>query len=44
VAPIDKASVAIAILLAAIFLKETVTLKTLFGALLVIAGTIVIIF
>jgi transporter family protein len=43
VAPIDKASVVIAILLAAIFLKEVITFKTLLGASLIIAGTIVII-
>jgi transporter family protein len=43
VAPLDKASVAIAIILSVIFLKETLTIKTVLGALLVIAGTIVII-
>ena len=43
VAPVDKTSVAIAILLSAIFLHETVTLKTIFGAFLIIAGTILVI-
>lgn len=42
VAPIDKLSVAIAIILSVIFLKETLTLKTLIGAGLIIAGTIVL--
>jgi len=43
VAPLDKLSIAIAIILSAMFLKEAITLKTLLGALLIIAGTIVII-
>lgn len=43
VAPVDKLSVAIAITLSVIFLKETLTLKTALGALLIIAGTIVLI-
>jgi len=43
VAPVDKASVAIAIILSVLFLGETVTLKMLIGTVLVIAGTIVII-
>lgn len=43
VAPVDKASVAIAILLSVLFLGETVTARMLFGTLLVIAGTIIII-
>jgi bacterial/archaeal transporter family protein len=43
VAPIDKLSVAVAIGLSAIVLKESIDLKTLLGAGLVIAGTIVLI-
>jgi transporter family protein len=43
VAPVDKASVAIAIILSVIFLHEAVTVKMIIGAALVIAGTIVII-
>jgi bacterial/archaeal transporter family protein len=43
VAPVDKASVAIAIILSMIFLHETVTIKAVLGAILIIAGTIVII-
>jgi transporter family protein len=44
VAPVDKLSVALAIILAVIFLKEPVTLKSASGALLIIAGTLVLIF
>ena len=43
VAPIDKASVAIAIILSVIFLGETLTLKMALGAGLIIAGTITLI-
>jgi transporter family protein len=43
VASLDKMSVAIAIILAAIFLGETLTLKTAIGACLIIFGTIVLI-
>ncbi|MGE7776495.1 EamA family transporter [Chitinophaga sp. NPDC101104] len=43
VAPIDKLSVAVAIGLSVIFLNETVDWKTLVGAGLIIAGTIVLI-
>ena len=43
VAPVDKASVAIAIILSIIFLGETLTLKMAIGALMIIAGTIVLI-
>ncbi|WP_341840292.1 EamA family transporter [Chitinophaga caseinilytica] len=43
VAPIDKLSVAVAIGLSVIFLNETVDWKTLAGAGLIIAGTIVLI-
>ncbi len=44
VAPIDKLSVAFVIILAAIFLKETLTLKTAIGAGLIIGGSLVLIF
>lgn len=43
VAPIDKLSVAIAIILAAVFLGETLTLKTIVGACLIIGGSLVLI-
>lgn len=43
VAPIDKLSVALTIVLAVIFLKETLTLKAAIGAVLIIAGTVVLI-
>ncbi|MDE1193559.1 MAG: EamA family transporter [Arachidicoccus sp.] len=44
VAPVDKLSVALAIILSVLFLGETLALKTAIGALLIIAGTIVLIF
>lgn len=44
VAPVDKMSVAIAIILAVIFLGEPLTAKTAVGALLIIGGTLVLIF
>jgi bacterial/archaeal transporter family protein len=44
VAPVDKSSVAIAILLSVLFLGETLTWKTTLGALMIIAGTLVLIF
>jgi transporter family protein len=44
VAPVDKMSVAIAIILSVIFLGEPLTLKTAAGALLIIGGTLVLIF
>ncbi|MDB4926868.1 EamA family transporter [Mucilaginibacter sp.] len=44
VAPVDKLSVALAIVLAAVFLGETLTLKTTIAALLIIGGTFVLIF
>ncbi len=44
VAPVDKMSVAIAIILAVVFLGEPLTLKTAIGALLIIGGTLVLIF
>lgn len=43
VAPVDKLSIALTILLSFVILKETVDLKTLIGALLIICGTIVVI-
>jgi len=43
VAPVDKLSVALTIVLSVIILGEALTLKTAIGALLIIAGTIVLI-
>lgn len=43
VAPVDKLSVALTIVLAAVFLKEVLTVKIIIGALLIIVGTIVLI-
>jgi transporter family protein len=43
VAPVDKLSVALAILLSVIFLGEALTWKTAFGAGLIIGGTVVLI-
>jgi len=43
VAPVDKMSVAISIILAVVFLGEALTLKSVIGALLIIGGTIVLI-
>lgn len=43
VAPVDKLSVALTILLSVIFLGEALTVKTTIGALLIVAGTIVLI-
>jgi len=44
VAPVDKLSVALAIVLAAVFLGEAITLKTGIAAALIITGTMVLIF
>src|ERR1700755_872049 len=44
VAPVDKLSVALAIILAVVFLKEPLPLKSASGAALIIAGTLVLIF
>jgi transporter family protein len=44
VAPVDKLSVALTIILAVVFLGEPLSLKTAAGALLIIAGTLVLIF
>lgn len=43
VAPVDKLSVALAIVLSVIFLKETFTLTSAIGAGLIIAGTLVLV-
>ena len=43
VAPVDKLSVAIAIVLSVVFLGEVLTLKAVIGAALIIIGTIVLI-
>jgi transporter family protein len=43
VAPIDKLSVALTIVLAVIFLKETFSVREGIGAALIVAGTIVLI-
>ena len=44
VAPVDKLSVAIAIVLAAVFLGEPLTFKTISAAVLIMAGTFILIF
>ena len=44
VAAVDKLSAAIAILLAVFFLKETMTLQSAIGAMLIIGGTVLLIF
>jgi transporter family protein len=44
VAPVDKLSVAIAIVLAALFLGEPMTVKTTIAALMIVGGTIILIF
>lgn len=43
VAPIDKLSMVLTIALALIFLGETLSIKTAIGALLIVAGTVVLI-
>lgn len=43
VAPIDKLSVVITVVLAAIFLHEELTVKTVIGCLLIAAGTLVMV-
>lgn len=43
VAPVDKLSVALTIILSVLFLGETLTVKTAIGAILIIAGTAVMI-
>ena len=44
VTPVDKLSVAITIILSVVFLGEAITIKTFIGAILIIAGTFVLIF
>ena len=44
VAPVDKLSVALTIVLSVLFLGESLSLKTAIGALLIVIGTIVLIF
>ena len=44
VAPVDKLSVALTIFLSVIFLGESLTIKTVIGALQIIAGTVMLIF
>jgi transporter family protein len=44
VAPIDKLSVALTIVLAAVFLGESITWKTALGGVLVVAGSLVLAF
>ena len=44
VAPIDKLSVALAIILAVVFLKESLNVKQVIGAVMIIGGSIVLIF
>lgn len=43
VAPVDKLSVALTIILSVVVLKEVLTLKMIIGAALIISGTIVLI-
>ena len=43
VAPVDKLSVALAIILSVIFLGESLTWKEAVGALLIVAGTVILI-
>ena len=44
VAPVDKLSVALTIGLSVLFLGEALTIKTAIGAVLIVAGTLVLIF
>lgn len=44
VAPVDKLSVALTIVLSIVFLGETLTLKAALGATLIIGGTLLLIF
>ena len=43
VAPVDKLSVALVIVLSVLFLGEQLTLKTLLGGLLIVAGSLVLV-
>ncbi len=42
VAPVDKLSVAFAILLAVVFLGEALTMKLAIGGLLILAGVVIL--
>ncbi len=44
VAPVDKLSVALTIVLSVVILKETLSIKAAIGAVMIIAGTLVLIF
>jgi transporter family protein len=44
VAPVDKLSVALTIILSVVVLKETLTMKAAFGAIFILIGTIILIF
>jgi transporter family protein len=44
VAPVDKLSIALTILLSVLFLGEALSWKTAIGALLIISGTLVLVF
>jgi transporter family protein len=44
VVPVDKFSVVIGMVLAFLVLKETITLKTIIGGVLITAGTLVLVF
>ena len=44
VAPVDKLSLALTIILSVVILGEALTIKTAIGALLIISGTLVLIF
>lgn len=43
VAPVDKLSIALTLILSVVFLKEVLTVRIVTGALLIIAGTLVLI-
>jgi transporter family protein len=43
VAPVDKLSVALTIILSVIFLQESVTVKTALGAALIVGGVLLVI-
>lgn len=44
VVPIDKCSLVLTIVLAAVFLGEALTWKTVIGSLLIVAGTLIMVF
>ncbi len=43
VAPVDKLSVVFTVVLAAVFLHEELTVKTVIGCLLIAAGTLIMV-